>query len=62
MKNTGFVFLVLLFIFWVGAINGKSEQSPKLDCKKLALKMAKAFEERDARTLSELTGQEASKQ
>jgi hypothetical protein len=52
-----FVFFMALAVFDI-AVAG--QKAPKLECKKMALKMAKAFEERDMKILSELSGQEPS--
>jgi len=62
MKKTTCLFLGFLLLSAGLSPYGKSDKTPKLECKKLALMLAKAFEERDAKTLSELTGELASEE
>ncbi len=56
--------LCILFVFFmllaVSDIAVTGQKPPKLECKKIALKMAKALEDRDIKILSELSGEEAS--
>ena len=60
MKKAVCILFVFFMVFTVSSIAAAGQKAPKLECKKIALKMAKAFEERDVKTLSELSGEEAS--
>jgi hypothetical protein len=62
MKKAICVLFVFFMALVVSDVTVAGQKAPKLECKKIALKMAKAFEERDVKTLSELSGQEASEE
>jgi len=57
------VICVLFGFFMVMAVSNiavAGQKPPKLECRKMALQMAKAFDKRDISILQELSGQEAS--
>ena len=62
MKKAICVLFVFFMALVVSDVTVAGQKAPKLECKQIALKMAKAFEERDVKTLSELSGQEASEE
>jgi hypothetical protein len=54
MKKSVCIMFVFFMVFAVSDIAVASQKPPKLECKKIVLKMVKAFEERDFRTFQEL--------
>lgn len=56
MKKAICVLFVFFMFLAVSAIAVAGQKPPKLECKKLALKVAKAYDERDIRALGELSG------
>jgi hypothetical protein len=60
MKKAVCILFLVFLVFAVSDIAVTGQKPPKLECKKIALQMARAFEERDMKTLSKLSGQEAS--